>query len=219
MANYWLEFGAIMGAHALAVMSPGPDFAVVTKNTLRYGKKSGVWTAFGVGTAILLHVTYAVLGFSLLISKNETAFLIVKYLGAGFLIYLGVMSLRSKPAENTDDLTFSETAPTLKNGKAYLQGFFTNALNIKAMLFFLTLFTAIVSTTTPINFQIGYGIWMAIATFAWFSFVAAVFGFAPIRTFFQRFGHILDWVMGVILIGLAIYLAISKYSSPETVVA
>lgn len=212
MTNYWLEFGAIMAAHALAVMSPGPDFAVVTRNTLKFGKSSGVWTAFGVGTAILLHVTYAVLGFSLLISQSETAFQIVKYLGAAFLLYLGIMSLRSRPAKELNEKEFNREnqATVLSKKKAFLQGFFTNALNVKAMLFFLTLFTAIVSTTTPVNFQIGYGLWMAVATFAWFSFVASVFGHPPIRAFFNRSGHILDWVMGVILIGLAIYLALGK---------
>ncbi|MBX2844999.1 MAG: LysE family transporter [Saprospiraceae bacterium] len=209
MAPYWQEFLAIIIAHAIAVSSPGPDFAVVTKNTLKYGKRIGVWTAFGVGTAILLHVTYAVLGFSLFISQNNTAFLIVKYLGALFLLYLGVLSLRASPQANRPETTTTEQE-SLSFSKAYIQGFLVNALNVKAVLFFLSLFTAIVSTTTPQSIQIVYGLWMSVATFAWFSFVANVFGYPPVRNFFSRFGHILDWIMGIILIGLAIWLALGK---------
>ncbi len=204
MSNFLQEFLLIAVAHAVAVASPGPDFAIVTKQALKYGLRTGIVTAFGVGTAIMLHVTYAVLGFSLLVSQNKVAFTVVKYLGAAFLLYLGVTSLLSKQKQT--DAHLNPSGRSLSDAKAFSIGFFTNALNIKAMLFFLMLFTAVVSTSTPVKFQIAYGIWMAVATFAWFSFIAVVFGKGPVNRFFTRWGVWLDRVMGVILIALAVLL-------------
>lgn len=196
------EFLLLAGAHLLAVASPGPDFAIVTKNTVSYGKKTGRITALGVGTAILLHVTYAVLGFSLLVKTNETIFTIVKWLGAVFLVYLGIASLMTTPQSKTEELT--SISRTISSRKAFAMGFFTNALNVKAMLFFLFLFTSVVKTTTPLPVKVFYGGWLSVSTFIWFFLVASFFGQQSIRKFFQHFGIWFDRGMGILLLFLAL---------------
>lgn len=204
--NHIQEFLLLAGAHLLAVASPGPDFAVVTKNTVSYGKKIGKMTALGVGTAILLHVTYALLGFSLIVKSNETVFNIVKWIGAIFLVYLGVSSLASKPKKLATN--FSKKSNQMSYKKAFATGFFTNVLNVKAMLFFLFLFTSVVQFSTPISIKLFYGVWLSVITFVWFFLVASFFGRERIRNYFQSFGIWFDRIMGIILLVLAVLIVL-----------
>lgn len=204
MQVVWQDFIVLAMAHFLAVASPGPDFYVVTKNTLKFGKQTGAYTAFGVGVAILLHVTYALLGFSLLVKTNDNLYTAIKWIGAIFLIYLGILSLRAKP-ESQDQLITHPSAQ-LSAKKAFMQGFLTNALNVKAMLFFLFLFTSIVKPDTSTSVKLFYGLWLSGFTFLWFYFIANVFGLNKVRQFFNRFGIWLDRGMGILLIIIALVL-------------
>lgn len=199
------EFLPLAIAHLIAVASPGPDFAVVTKNTINYGKKYGRITALGVGIAILLHVTYAILGFSLIVKSNPTLFNIIKYGGAAFLLYLGIMSLISNSSKASEEKDIEQN---MTSKKAFRQGFLTNALNVKAMLFFLFLFTSIVDSKTGVNTKILYGLWLSGFTYAWFYGIASFIGWKPVRDFFLNWGNTFDKIMGIILIVLAIVLAI-----------
>src|SRR5688572_20451188 len=97
MHEHWLEFSKVAVAHFLAVASPGPDFAIVLKQSLSHGRRTAIWTSIGVGTAILLHVTYSLLGIGLLIRGSELWFNVVKYAGAAYIAWIGVQSLRAKP--------------------------------------------------------------------------------------------------------------------------
>src|SRR5205814_5542525 len=97
MHEYWTEFSKVAVAHLLAVASPGPDFAIVLKQSSDHGRRTAMWTSIGVGTAILLHVGYSVLGLGLLIRSSEVWFNIVKYAGTVYIGWLGIQSLRAKP--------------------------------------------------------------------------------------------------------------------------
>src|SRR3954462_7494240 len=97
MHDYWFEFSEVALAHLLAVASPGPDFAIVLKQSLAHGRRTGIWTSIGVGTAILLHVMYSLLGLGLLIRGSALWFNVVKFAGATYVAWLGVQSLRAKP--------------------------------------------------------------------------------------------------------------------------
>lgn len=209
MHEYWVEFGKVAVAHLLAVASPGPDFAIVVKQSLTHGRRIAVWTSLGVGTAILLHITYSLLGIGLLLKSSTLLFDVVKYAGAAYLAWLGVQSLRTKPREaSTTGLTDATPVPAPHG--AFVTGFLTNALNPKATLFFLALFTVVISPHTPRLIQAGYGLWMSAATAGWFAFVS--FGFAQegVRRRFLQHGHWIDRVLGVIFIGFAASLALAS---------
>lgn len=203
------EFSALAIAHMIAVASPGPDFAVVTKNTIEYGKKIGQITALGVGFAILLHVTYALLGLSVLVQTNPMIYKIVQFLGAIFLFYLGFQELKSKPKKIKDEVGNSSSSE-LTPKKAFGMGFLTNALNVKAMLFFLFLFTTIVSPSATTNTKLFYGLWLSVYTFLWFYFIASVIGLPAVRKFFLNYGVWFNRGMGLILIVFAILLVVSS---------
>src|SRR5579872_1548479 len=123
--------------HFLAVVSPGPDFIMITRNTLKYSRKTGIYSALGLGLGILLHVTYSLVGIGLLISKSILLFSIIKLVGAGYLIYIGYKSIIVKKSHEKYTLTQKERG--IPKSKALKIGFLTNATNPKASLFFLSL--------------------------------------------------------------------------------
>ena len=79
-----------------AVMLPGPDFALVTKNTLLHSRRSGFFTSLGVSASNLVHITYCAFGLAIVIANSLLLFSIIKYIGAAYLIYLGLRSFLSK---------------------------------------------------------------------------------------------------------------------------
>ncbi|MGO2010633.1 LysE family translocator [Pseudoalteromonas sp.] len=198
------EFLLIALAHFFAVASPGPDFAIVLKQSIQHGRRNALWTSAGVGLAILLHVSYCLLGVAVLLAQSPSVFMALKYLAGAYLAYIGVQALRSaKPAT-----TSSEDATKVQNeekiGLAFRRGFFTNALNPKATLFFMSLFTLVINQSTPLIVQAGYGLYMALATWLWFSFLSLVLSKPAVRGFFQKSGYWFDRGIGVILILLAV---------------
>jgi RhtB (resistance to homoserine/threonine) family protein len=209
MHDYWLEFSKVAVWHFLAVASPGPDFAIVLKQSLTHGRRTAIWTSLGVGTAILLHVTYSLLGFGLLIRSSALWFNAVKYAGTAYVAWIGVQALRAKPRPETEnDAAFADARAPSERG-AFASGFFTNALNPKATLFFISLFVLVVSPQTPKAVQAGYGLWMAVATAVWFCLVSVLFTQADVRRKFLRHGHWIDRALGVVLLGFAVNLALA----------
>ncbi|MBQ4798549.1 LysE family transporter [Pseudoalteromonas sp. MMG006] len=207
--NYLDEFLLIAIAHFFAVASPGPDFAVVLKQSVQQGRRNALWTSAGVGAAILLHVGYCVLGVALILTQSPNLFMALKYLAGAYLAYLGVQALRAaKPPENTSDTIENKTVLEESVWLAFRRGFLTNALNPKATLFFMSLFTLVISVTTPTSVQIAYGVYMALATWVWFSMLSLVLSKPGVRGFFQKSGYWFDRGIGVILIALAIRVVI-----------
>lgn len=213
MHDYWIEFSKVALAHLLAVASPGPDFAIVLKQSIAHGRRVAIWTAVGVGAAILLHVGYSLLGLGLLIRSSELWFSVVKYAGAAYIAWIGLQSLGAKPLPTGEsmDPPVSERGGTERG--AFAKGFLTNALNPKATLFFISLFAMIVNPATPKFIQAAYGAWMAVATAAWFSLVAVLFTHRVVRERFLRYGHWIDRTLGIVFLGFAALLVLAKVSS------
>lgn len=207
--DYWVEFVKVAVAHFLAVASPGPDFAIVLKQSLAHGRRAALWTSAGIGTAILLHVSYSLFGLGLLIRNSPTWFNVVKYAGAAYIAWLGVQSLRSRPKKDLPPGKDEAAAPPPRDGKAFLTGFLTNALNPKATLFLVSLFAVIVDPRTPKLIQAGYGGYMALGTAGWFAFVSLVFTQEDVRRIFWRHGHWIDRTLGIVFLGFAVSLAVS----------
>ena len=201
MSPYASEFARIAVAHLLAVASPGPDFAMVLRQSLAHGRRTAVWTSVGIGSAILLHATYCVLGLGLLLLSSAAAFTVLKYAGAAYLTFLGVEGLRSRRRSADNVGLTGATAPGPR--AAFTAGFLTNAINPKAALFFIALFPVVVSPETPKLIQAGYGLWMSLATMAWFSLVSLVFTRETVRRSYLRQGHWIDRALGVVFLTFA----------------
>src|SRR3989344_5515437 len=164
---------AAVVAHFLAVISPGPDFILVTRNSLVYSRKTGIYSALGLGLGILVHITYSLMGIAYLISKSVVIFSIIKFLGAIYLINIGYHSLKSHShSEEKDALA---KIADIDKFSAIKMGFITNVTNPKATLFFLSLFTLVIKENTPLAIKLFLGIEMSLVTFLWFALVATIF--------------------------------------------
>ncbi|MDC0662349.1 LysE family translocator [Marinobacter sp. SS21] len=209
MHSYWPEFLTVAIVHLLAVASPGPDFAVMIRQALCQSRRNALLTATGIGAGILVHVTYSLLGIGLIIQQSLVLFSILKVVGALYLTWIAIQCLRSKAGSLPVDA--GDARP--QSGFAAIRlGFLTNALNPKATLFFVSLFSVLISPDTPIAIQTAYGLYIALATGLWFAMVASFFTLPRVRRGFSRFGHWLDRMMGGILVLLAGQLLFSTVS-------
>src|SRR5438105_1483157 len=88
----------IAGIHLLAVMSPGPDFIMTSRNSLRYSRRTGIYTSLGLSLGTAVHITYALVGLGLLIAQSAALFNAIKLIGAAYLLFIGYKALRAKPS-------------------------------------------------------------------------------------------------------------------------
>lgn len=205
----WHEFITIALVHLLAVITPGVDFAMVVRQNLNYGRKIGVWTSLGIGMGMILHCGYTLLGLGLLISKSILFFNILKYLGALYLAYLGLQSLLRRNAKTAWVGENRNSVQQMSSRQALWSGFLVNALNPKATLFFVSIFSVIVSPETPLVYQVGYCAWIFMIQILWFSGLSLILSHRAVLGFFQRTGHWVERVMGLVLLGLGLKLALS----------
>lgn len=198
----WALFAAVASAHVLGVMSPGPDFAMVTRQSLALGRSAGVWTAAGIGSGILFHVAYGLFGLRWLTGQFPWSLNAIALLGAAFLIWMGTQALRAQPlSAEVDSGVVAERGDWKRN---YLIGLATNVLNPKATLFFVALFTTVVAGPVETRMMLVLAVWLPVSTFAWFASVALLLSHTGLRTRLGRHAHRLDRAMGAILIALAV---------------
>ncbi len=205
---YLPEFLTVAAVHLLAAMSPGPDFVMITRNSLIYSKRTGIYSSVGLALGILLHITYSMVGIGLIISQSIVLYSTIKLFGAAYLLWIGCQSLRSKP--HTVTVSQEEKKEDLSPLSAIRLGFLTNALNPKATLFFLALFTQVINPLTPLGIKILYGAEMSIAQFAWFALVATLLSHRVVKNRFVSVAHHVERVFGVILVALGIRVALSS---------
>ncbi len=206
--EYLALISSVVLIHLMAVMSPGPDFFMALRNSLTYSRKTGIYTAIGFGLGIGVHVVYCVFGLALIISKSIIVFNIIKFLGAGYIIYIGIMSLLSKG--NKIEMNTNEHKADISSLKAIRIGFLTNVLNPKATLFFLSLFTFVIGPETPNHILVLLGVIMMVNTALWFSLVAMFFTQKRIQKFYNQFQKIFNRIFGSILIVIGLKIIFSK---------
>ncbi|AXX95291.1 MULTISPECIES: LysE family translocator [Arcobacter] len=205
---YINEFLLVVITMFFATVSPGPDFAFILKQAVTYGKKTSIYTALGIGSAVSIHIFYTIIGIGLIISKSLILFTIVKFLGAGYLIYLGYKSFKSSGFKI--DKEKSSEIITIGNKQAFLLGFLCNVLNPKAAFFIISIFTVTISAETPFIVQSIYGLSCILVVSSWYIFLAFVLSQDNIRVFFNKFGKWFDKTVGMILISMGIKVALSK---------
>lgn len=194
---YAITIIAILGA-----LSPGPDFIVISRNAISHHRRAGLWTSFGIGTGMFIHGTYCVLGLALIISKSLLLFSILRYIGATYLIYLGIKSFFVR--KQTQMVTHSINRAPLSNLQAYRDGLLVNLLNLKCIIFMLAIFTTVVKPQTPYPIQFIYLVDLALITMDWFCLISVILTYSRVKKALNRTQTIVSKVMGgfLILFGL-----------------
>lgn len=195
---------AILGL--LIVLSPGADFILVFKNSLNSGRKAGLMTGLGIGLGICVHITYSILGISHLLSQNMAIFSMIKYAGSVYLIYLGITGLFSSKLV----IDIENERPVGRSAKKYfVQGFLCNTLNPKTMLFFLSVFSQLVSPENDNNllFVLMCGLYIILLHVVWFCFLAFLVTSSKALDIFQQFGRRINQVCGAGLVTFGVMLS------------
>lgn len=209
--------GTVTAVHLLAVISPGPDFLMAVRNSLAYSRRAGLWTAVGFGAGIAVHIAYSLAGLALVISKSVFLFNGIKLLGALYLVYMGIRSLLSRaapleaaPESRRADLDDPADPADLSALAALRMGFLTNVLNPKATLFFLSLFTLVISPVTPGPVLAVISVILVGNTILWFSLVAVFMTQARVRAAFGRWQNVFNRTLGGLLIAIGVKVALSS---------
>lgn len=211
MHAYLIELLSLMAIFSFAIVSPGADLAMVMRQALVHGRRQAMITSLGIGAALMFHVSYTILGLGLIISQSVYLFNIVKWLGVAYLLYIGIKALKAGRTEITVSAEAQgETAKAQSALKAFTLGFAANALNPKAVFFFLSIFSTIVSAHTPMPIKFGYGLVMASCLILWFVGVSAFMTTPRMRSAFSRASKWIDRTSGVVFIALGIKLATEK---------
>lgn len=191
------------------IMTPGIDTVFVLNKSIGQGRKSGVYATLGINTGVLVHTFFAALGFSVLIAKSTFAFTLIKFLGAGYLIYLGFLKVK-----NREEFFSADNKQLNNNSKNdFWTGFLTNALNPKVALFFLAFFPQFINVNqmnNPIPFLL-LGISYALIGIVWFlilTLFASVFS-QKLKSN-PKSGRWLNKLSGLVFIVMGIKIALTK---------
>ncbi|WP_137045729.1 LysE family translocator [Pseudolabrys sp. FHR47] len=190
-------------------ITPGPDTALVVARSTQMGLRGGVAASFGIAGGIVVHIAAAAIGLSALIAASATAFTVIKYVGAAYLIYIGLRMILSRSAAVAESTAPAQTTLPLRS--VFWQGFFSNALNPKVAIFFLAFLPQFVSNDTPSK-AIAFlflGVVFIIGGTLWSLVLAAVTAHATSRLkATRRFQRLIDSAIGAMFVALGIRLAL-----------
>lgn len=201
------NFIAFLVATVLFVLTPGIETVFLINKSISQGRRSGIYTSFGLNTGALVHTLFGALGLSIMIAKSALFFALIKYLGAAYLIYLGVAKVMSKKG------LIAETNEGQKKDSAkssFRSGFVTNILNPKVALFFIAFFPQFISPTeieNPVPFII-LGVIYATMTTVWYLVLTSFAGsFSTKIKENEKIGVRLNKVSGAIFVLMGLQIA------------
>jgi threonine/homoserine/homoserine lactone efflux protein len=188
--------------HFIALMSPGPDFALVVQNATRHGRQTGLYIALGLSVGILLHSLFSLTGVSYLVHQHPLLYSVLQLLGGSYLLYLGIGALRGVIAMiQTPPLDQPNRVNNLVIGnkrQAFTKGFATNILNPKALVFFISLMSSLVPAGMSVS---GKGLALVILfglSLLWFSSLAWMLSTQRMQRRLQQAGIYIDGLCGVV---------------------
>ncbi|MDX8553418.1 LysE family translocator [Tenacibaculum sp. 1B UA] len=201
------NFIAFLVATVLFVLTPGIETVFLINKSISQGRRSGIYTSFGLNTGALVHTLLGALGLSIMVAKSAIFFALIKYLGAAYLIYLGVTKVISKKG------LITETNERRKKDSAksnFTSGFVTNILNPKVALFFIAFFPQFITPTeieNPVPFMI-LGVIYAIMTTVWYLVLTSFAGtFSTKIKENEKMGVRLNKISGAIFVLMGVQIA------------
>ncbi|MBW7455362.1 LysE family translocator [Paenibacillus sepulcri] len=204
------SFGLFLLTALLMNITPGTDTMYIVSRSVSQGKKAGIYSVLGISTGSLVHTFLAAVGLSVILTTSVVLFTIIKIIGAGYLIYLGVRMLIQK----SSNLELKDTK-SMSLKKIYTQGLLTNVTNPKVALFFISFLPQFISgdnTYGPLPFII-LGLSFVMTGTVWCLLVAIFSSYATKKLRNNpKVEFILNKITGIIFIGLGIKLFQTKAS-------
>ena len=200
--DFWQGFAVITVVHLLAAASPGPDFAYVTRQSLVHGRRAGLLASIGIALGLSIHIVYSAAGLAAVVAHSSHWMTAIKLAGGAYLLWLGISGLRSRAGS---DLAEQEVriAPSTAMRQVF-GGFLCNALNPKAPIYFLALFSVVLEPGLPWPTLLAYGAWLMILQWLWFSLVALLFAHRLVRDRLVAMRHWIDRAFGAAMVALGI---------------
>ena len=191
-------------AHLIALTSPGPDTAIVIRQTSIYGRADGIKAALGIGIGIYIHCILAINGISLIVLANDTYKLLISLIGSLYIIYLGISMLKKKVEANIKN---NDEKSYLNN--SFLIGLITNIFNVKAFLFFVSLFSILIDSLYGFYFYL-FPVYFAVTSAMWFIFVSYILTISLDKRFNIYSNKYISLIMSFVLLGIGTFILISS---------
>nr|WP_300307876.1 LysE family translocator [Halomonas sp.] len=204
---HWTTF---LIAATLLNLSPGPDMAFILGQTAKHGRRGGFAAMFGVWSGAGVHVLMAALGLSAILATSATAFSIVKWVGAAYLVWLGIQALRARPAAEGQE---QQALPVLRPANIYRQGILISLLNPKVAIFFLAFLPQfVVPGAGPVSLQLALHGFLIIAVAAVIEPPLVIAGARLVGALKgnQRLGLWCERGLGALFVALGVKLAMSS---------
>lgn len=200
--DFWHGFAVITLVHLLAAASPGPDFAYVTRQSLVHGRRAGLLASAGIALGLSIHIVYSAAGLAAAVAHSADWMTAIKLAGGCYLLYLGIRGLRAGAHTTAGAAPMRDVpaSPLRQIGG----GFLCNALNPKAPIYFLALFTVVLKPGLPLPTLLAYGAWIMLLQWAWFSLVATLFAHHAVRDRLFAARHWIDRAFGAAMVALGV---------------
>ncbi len=204
----WAEIFTFAFVVTLLVISPGPNGILIAKTVPTSGRTAGFANIAGFVTAFYLHGALSILGLSVILMHSATAFTVVKYLGAAYLLWIGIKSLLAALKKEQDELQVQPARNKRTLVTAYFEGLLTNALNPKVSMFYLAAFPQFIPPGSNAFAAASLLLFIhAIINVAWFGIIVLLLNRVSEVTRSGRIQRWLKGVTGVALIGFGVKLA------------
>ncbi|MGH3328471.1 MAG: LysE family translocator [Streptomycetales bacterium] len=207
----WHSYATFVGLALALTLAPGPDFALVVKNSLAGGRRAGVGTSFGVVSSLVVQGTAVAFGLAAVIVRSQTLLSAIRWAGAAYLCYLGVQALRSALRRHPTSVAASEPAdragPAGSARRGWRQGFLSNITNPKVLAFYVSVLPQFIDPGSALPPTLALALTHAALSLTWWLVLVTVLGRARALVRRDRVRRTLDALSGVVLLGFGARLA------------
>ncbi|MGW5670652.1 LysE family translocator [Micromonospora sp. NPDC003776] len=206
----WSSYASFLVFAAVLILIPGPDFAVVTRNTLAAGRRRGRWSAIGVTASNAVQGVAAAAGLGALVVRSQPLFETIRWAGVGYLVYLGVQAWRSAWRGDYAPLAGDGPAAPGQALTGFRQGFLSNITNPKVLAFYLAVLPQFVGGPAPLGVLLAYALTHAVLSLAYLLVLVGALNRARDLLSRRRVRRWLDGLTGFALLGFGARLAAER---------
>ncbi|MDO4250669.1 MAG: LysE family transporter [Moraxella sp.] len=192
----------VVVAHFLALISPGPDFLLLVRSALANTRNRVIGMALGIALANGIYIALCIAGVGAVIVHSFYLMVILKVVGGLFLLYVAYHALKAKKSDYhflTQAEQSSCVQPRRSFAKEFLLGLASGLSNPKNMVFYLSLFSVVLTPSVSLGLSIGLGVWMMLLVFVWDVMIIFVLSHSRVRTVFAKLAFYIDKVAGIML--------------------